>query len=88
LPWVLALRRPGEKRRETGEQYGTSPEAVGYRTVDKLPGANPGEIKAHNELHMRRRVGEDCDEQRQSRHDPFRHSRKLRSADMVAGTPV
>ena len=69
---------PTEKRRETGEQYRTSPKAVGYRTVDKLPGANPGEIKAHDELHMSRRVGEDRDEQRQSRHEHVQAERERR----------
>ena len=56
-PCGAAQRRPDEKRRQPGEQHRTSPEAVGYRTVDKLPGANPGEIEAHDELHMRRRIG-------------------------------
>ena len=45
--------RNGEK----SEQHRTPPEAVGNRAVDKPAGANPSEIEAHNELHMRRRVG-------------------------------
>ena len=36
----------------------TPPKAVGNRAVDQLPGGNPGEMEAHDELNMRRRVGE------------------------------
>jgi len=52
-PHSAVPTRNGEK----SEQHRTPPEAVGNRAVDKPAGANPSEIEAHNELHMRRRVG-------------------------------
>jgi hypothetical protein len=75
---AIAQRRSDEKRRETSEQHRTPPEAVGNRAVDKLPGANPGEIKANDELHMRRRVGEYRDEQRQGGHDHMQGAERER----------